>query len=75
MSEKATLNIGDSNYPIKHITGTEDEKALDISQLRKNSGLITYDDGYGNTGSCESLSPSLTGIREFCGTGDMTLRS
>ena len=36
------------------LTGTENEKALDVSQLRKNSGVITYDDGYGNTGSCES---------------------
>ena len=54
MSENATLNIGDSNYQLNVLTGTEDEKALDISQLRKNSGFITYDDGYGNTGSCES---------------------
>ena len=54
MSENATLNIGESNYQLNILTGTEDEKALDISQLRKNSGFITYDDGYGNTGSCES---------------------
>lgn len=54
MSEKAILTVGDSSYPINVLTGTENEKALDIRQLRKDSGLITYDDGYGNTGSCES---------------------
>ena len=54
MSDKATLTFGDSTYPLNIITGTENEKALDVSQLRKDSGLITYDDGYGNTGSCES---------------------
>jgi citrate synthase len=54
MSDKATLTFGDSTYPLNIITGTENEKALDVRQLRKDSGLITYDDGYGNTGSCES---------------------
>ena len=54
MSDKATLTFGDSTYPLNIITGTEKEKALDVRQLRKESGLITYDDGYGNTGSCES---------------------
>ena len=34
--------------------GTEDEHAIDISTLRKESKYITFDDGYGNTGSCES---------------------
>ena len=54
MSDKATLTFGDSTYPLNIITGTENEKALDVRQLRKESGLITYYDGYGNTGSCES---------------------
>ncbi len=34
--------------------GTLGERAVDISSLRKNTGLITYDPGYVNTGSCES---------------------
>ena len=54
MSDKATLTFGDSTFELNVLTGTENEKALDVSQLRKNSGVITYDDGYGNTGSCES---------------------
>ncbi len=34
--------------------GTEHERAIDISKLRGSTGLITLDDGYGNTGSCSS---------------------
>ena len=34
--------------------GTEGERAMDIGKLRKETGLITYDPGFGNTGSCSS---------------------
>ncbi len=54
MSDKATLTVGDATYELNVLSGTENEKALDVRQLRKESGIITYDDGYGNTGSCES---------------------
>jgi len=54
MSDKATLSLGDTTYSLNVFTGTENEQALDVRQLRKDSGLITFDDGYGNTGSCES---------------------
>ena len=54
MSNQATLNIGDKDFPLNVLVGTENEHALDISTLRKNSKYITFDDGYGNTGSCES---------------------
>src|SRR6202166_139723 len=36
------------------VTGTEHEHAVDISDLRAQTGYITLDDGYGNTGSCSS---------------------
>ena len=54
MSNQATLTIGDKDFPLNVLVGTENEHALDISTLRKNSKYITFDDGYGNTGSCES---------------------
>ena len=54
MSEKATLIVDGKEYEIPLITGTEGEQALDISSLRKQTGLITLDHGYANTGSCES---------------------
>ena len=54
MSETARLIVGDQTYELPLVTGTTGERAVDISQLRAESGLITLDDGYGNTGSCES---------------------
>ena len=40
------------NLPI--ITGTEDEKGIDVTQLRSETNHITFDPSYGNTGSCSS---------------------
>ena len=54
MENDATLTIGENAYALNIIEGTESEKAVDISSLRKKSKFITFDDGYGNTGSCES---------------------
>jgi citrate synthase len=54
MSKLANLTIDDQDFSLNVISGTEDEHALDISSLRKDSKYITFDDGYGNTGSCES---------------------
>ena len=36
------------------IEGSEGEKALDVGRLRKETGHITFDPAYGNTGSCAS---------------------
>ncbi len=36
------------------VEGTAGERAIDISTLRDQTGYITLDSGYGNTGSCES---------------------
>ena len=36
------------------VIGTENEKGIDISKLRAETGYITLDPGYANTGSCES---------------------
>lgn len=54
MPDSANLEIGDQKFSLNLITGTEQERAIDISRLRKESKTITFDDGYGNTGSCES---------------------
>ena len=54
MSGKARLSVNGQEYELPLVTGTEQEQAVDITQLRGASGLITLDDGYGNTGSCES---------------------
>ncbi|MCF7687852.1 MAG: citrate synthase [Cephaloticoccus sp.] len=48
------LKIEDKEVSLPVITGSEGEKAIDIRSLRQDTGYITYDDGYGNTGSCLS---------------------
>ena len=50
----ATIEIDGKTYSLPIVIGTEGEKAIDISNLRAQTGFITLDDGYGNTGSCQS---------------------
>jgi len=54
MEESGTIRLGDQNYEFPIIEGTEGERALDTRKLRARSGYITYDEGYANTGSCQS---------------------
>ena len=54
MEEKAVLTIEGKTYELPVITGSEGEKAIDISLLRNQTGYITLDVGFGNTGSCKS---------------------
>lgn len=54
MEDTATLRIAEENFTFPLMVGTEGEKAIDTRTLRSTSGFITYDDGYGNTGSCQS---------------------
>ncbi|MBN2712017.1 MAG: citrate synthase [Planctomycetes bacterium] len=61
MDESAILRVGDNEYSLPILTGSEGEKALDISNLRKDTGLITYDNGFGNTGSCRSAITFIDG--------------
>ena len=53
MADTARLQIGDQSVELPIVEGSEDEKALDISALRSETGHITLDQGYGNTGSCQ----------------------
>jgi len=48
-------------YELPVIEGTFGEKAVDISQLRSTTGLITYDPGFVSTGSCQSQITYLDG--------------
>lgn len=61
MADKVTLNYGEKSFDFPIITGTENEKAIDISKLRGQTGLITFDGGYKNTGSCASSITFLDG--------------
>src|SRR5271169_2519371 len=61
MSEYADLYWDDNHTKLPLITGTANERAIDISKLRDESGLITLDDGYSNTGSCSSAITFIDG--------------
>ena len=54
MTESVKLIYGEKEYQLPIIEGTEGEKAIDISKLRQETGLITLDSGFANTGSCTS---------------------
>ena len=61
MSETVKLTYKDKNYEFPLVEGSEDEKGIDIKTLRAETGLITYDPGYKNTGSCKSAITFLNG--------------
>ena len=61
MSETARLILDDQEIEIPVITGSENEKALDISKLRASTGYITLDPGFKNTGSTQSAITFLNG--------------
>jgi len=61
MSESATLNYNGQSFSLPVVVGTQNEKAVDIRKLRSESGLVTLDDGYGNTGSCMSAITYVNG--------------
>ncbi len=54
MSQIAKLQLPNKTVDLPVVIGTENEPAVDISKLRDQSGFITLDSGYGNTGSCMS---------------------
>ncbi|GAA4449984.1 citrate synthase [Nibrella saemangeumensis] len=57
----AELSIDGKSYQFPVITGTEDESAIDISNLRDQTGFITLDKGYKNTGATQSAITFLDG--------------
>jgi citrate synthase len=61
MADTAQLKIGDKTYDLPVIEGTEGEKAIDISKLRDQSGYVTLDIGYKNTGATKSAITFLDG--------------
>ncbi|HTL16217.1 MAG TPA: citrate synthase [Patescibacteria group bacterium] len=54
MDKTAELMIDGKSHKLSMVEGSEQERAIDISSLRNATGLITLDDGYANTGSCQS---------------------
>ncbi|MFO7721151.1 MAG: citrate synthase [Gillisia sp.] len=61
MSKVATIEIDGKKYEFPVTIGTENEVAIDIKSLRGETGAITLDPGFKNTGSCESAITFLDG--------------
>ncbi len=61
MSQTVDFIYQGASYSLPVIEGTCGEKAVDISGLRSATGLITYDPGFANTGSCQSQITFLDG--------------
>lgn len=62
MLEKATIEINGQKYDFPIVHGTENEMAINISNLRAvTGGVTTIDPGFKNTGSCESAITFLDG--------------
>ena len=61
MSETAELKVGGQTLELNVIEGTEGAKGIDITKLRGQSGYITLDPGYANSGSCQSAITFIDG--------------
>jgi len=63
MDNTAEIRVDGKTSKLPVMEGTENERAIDISALRSETGFITLDDGYGNTGSCKSSITFIDGER------------
>ncbi|MGB0390417.1 MAG: citrate synthase [Salibacteraceae bacterium] len=61
MAEKIEIKYEGTSFELPVIEGTENEKAIDIAKLRAETGLVTLDFGYKNTGSTISKITYLDG--------------
>jgi citrate synthase len=63
MDKTAKLIVDGKTYEFPMMVGSEGERAIDITALRRMTGLITYDPGFANTGSCKSSITFMDGER------------
>ena len=61
MSDHITFTYEGKEIKLPLLVGSEGERAIDISSLRQQTGLITLDTGYANTGSCTSAITFMDG--------------
>jgi citrate synthase len=61
MPDHITFTFEGNAFQLPLVVGSEGEKAIDISALRRQTGLITLDTGYANTGSCASAITFMNG--------------
>ena len=59
--DSAELRIGDKTITLPILVGSEGERAIDVRKLRDQTGYITFDPGYANTGACRSAITFIDG--------------
>ncbi len=60
-AESVELRYQGKSLTLPVLVGSEGERAMDIGKLRQETGLITLDPGYGNTGACQSAITFIDG--------------
>ena len=63
MADTARIALDGKALEVPVIRGSEGEVGIDIAALRRDSGAITVDPGYANTGSCRSAITFIDGER------------
>lgn len=61
MEKQAKLIIDGKELSLPIIEGSEGERAIDIRALRGETGYVTFDPGFGNTGTCRSTITFMNG--------------
>ena len=61
MTDKATIELGDTKLEVPAIVGTENERAIDVAQLRAKTGYVTLAPAFMNTASCKSAITFIDG--------------
>ncbi|MFV2015531.1 MAG: citrate/2-methylcitrate synthase, partial [Candidatus Heimdallarchaeota archaeon] len=53
-NNKAKIHVAGNDYEFPLVKGTEGELGINFVKLRSQTGIVSYDPGYANTGSCRS---------------------
>jgi citrate synthase len=61
VTDKATIDLGDTKLAVPAIVGTENERAIDVAQLRAKTGYVTLDPAFMNTASTKSAITFIDG--------------
>jgi citrate synthase len=61
VTDKAIITLGDTKLEAPLIVGTEEERAIDIGQLRAKTGYVTIDPAFMNTASVKSAITFIDG--------------
>src|SRR5690349_11016623 len=65
MPRVAKLTIDEKTLELPVVVGSEGEVGIDIAKLRGETGAVTFDPAYGNTGACKSAITFIDGDKGY----------